>query len=101
MQHNCHEMLFQRLAAVTDRVKLALKEADPDVLRPLAEENENIMKELQEAGPCGDRNLLDRVQALCRQVLDVIMEIQHCQHEVSTQIKQVADGKKMIHAYVK
>ena len=100
MQHNRHEMLYQRLAAVTGRVKLALKETDPDVLRLLAEDHENIMKELQEAGPCGDRNLLDRVQALCRQAVDVITEIQLCQHEVSTQIKQITDGKKMIHAYV-
>ncbi len=100
MQHNRHEILYQRLAEVSDQVKLALNEADPDVLKHLTEENENIMKALREAGPCGDRNLLDMVQTLCRQVSDVITGIQRRQHEVSIQIKQITDGIKMIHAYV-
>ncbi len=44
--------------------------------------------------------LLGMLQALGRQVSDVITEIQQRQHEISIRIKEVADGKKMVHAYV-
>ncbi len=93
-------MLYQRLGAVTDRAKLALKEMDPDVLMSLAEDHQIVMKELQEAGISRDRQLLEQVQALSSQVRDVISEIRQQQLGISAQIRQLADGKKMIHAYV-
>ena len=93
-------MLYQRLAEITDRVRFALKETDPDALALLAEEHETIFKELQQAGSSPDERLLGMLQALGRQVSDVIMEIQQRQHEISVRIKEVADGKKMVHAYV-
>jgi hypothetical protein len=93
-------MLYLKLAAVTDQVRLALQEADPDVLSSLAEDHQAVMKELQEAGICRDRQLLEQVQALSHQVFDVISEIRQRQLGVSAQIRQLADGNKMIHAYV-
>ena len=100
MQHNPHEMLYLKLAAVTDQVRLALKEADPDMLTSLAEDHQTVMKELQEAGISRDGQLLEQVQVLSRQVCDVISEIRQRQLGVSTRIRQLSDGKKMIHAYV-
>ncbi len=92
--------LYRKLAEITDRVSLALKEADPDELMLLAEEQDTVVKDLQQAGICTDSRLLGRIQALSRQVSDVITEIQQWQHEVSTRIKQISDGRKLIHAYV-
>lgn len=101
MQHNQHEILYLRLAAVTHQVRLALKEADPDVLMSLAVDHQAVMKELQDAGVGRDEQLLEQVQALSRQVCDTISELRQRRQNVSTQIRQLADGKKMIHAYVK
>jgi hypothetical protein len=96
-----HEMLYRKLAEIADRVSFALKEADPDVLMLLAEAQDTVEKDLQQAGISTDSLLLGRVQALNRQVLDVISEIRQRQLGVSTQIRQLADGKKLVHAYVK
>ena len=101
MQHNIHEMLYLKLAAVTDQVRMALKEADPDVLASLAEDHQNVMKELQEAGVSSDTQLVKQIQMLGSQVFDVLSEIRQRQLDVSTQIRQLADGKKMVHAYIK
>ena len=101
MQHNIHEMLYLKLAAVTDQVRMALKEADPDVLVSLAEDHRNVMKELQEAGVSSDTQLVKQIQMLGSQVFDVLSEIRQRQLDVSTQIRQLADGKKMVHAYIK
>jgi hypothetical protein len=87
-------MLYLKLAAVTDQVRLALKEADPDKLMSLAEDHQTVMKELQDAGISRDRQLLEQIQALSSQVCDVISEIRQRQLGVSTQIRQLADGKK-------
>jgi len=95
-----HESLYRKLAEITDRVSLALKEADPDELMLLAEKQDTVVRELRQAGISADIRLLGRVQALSRQISDVIMEIQQCRHEVSTRIKQISDGRKLIHAYV-
>jgi len=95
-----HELLYRKLAEITDRVSLALKEADPDELMLLAEKQDTVVRELRQAGFCTDSSLLVRVLALSRQISDVIMEIQQCRHEVSTRIKQISDGRKLIHAYV-
>jgi hypothetical protein len=99
LQHNQHELLFLKLSALTDRVSLALNDADPDTLTSLAEDHQNLMKELQNAGTCMDMRLLEQVQALSRQVSEVIPEIRRRQLDVSARIRQLADGKKMIHAY--
>ena len=101
MQHNRHEMLYLKLAAITDQVRMALKEADPDVLTSLAEDHQNVMKELQEAGASSDTQIVKQIQMVSRQVFDVMSEIRQRQLSVSTQIRQLADGKKMVHAYVK
>lgn len=101
MQHNRHEMLYLKLAAITDQVRMALKEADPDVLTSLAEDHQNVMKELQEAGASSDTQIVKQIQMLSRQVFDVLSEIRQRQLDVSTQIRQLADGKKMVHAYIK
>ena len=101
MQHNRHEMLYLKLAAITDQVRMALKEADPDVLTSLAEDHQNVMKELQEAGASSDTQIVKQIQMVSRQVFDVMSEIRQRQLGVSTQIRQLADGKKMVHAYVK
>ncbi len=101
MQHNRHEMLYLKLATVTDQVRMALKEADPDVLMSLAEDHQNVMKEIQEAGASSDTQLVKQIQMLSRQVFDVMSEIRQRQLGVSTQIRQLADGKKMVHAYIK
>ena len=100
MPLDSHEMLYRKLADIADRVRFALKETDPDELALLAEEHETIVKELQQAGISPDERLLGMLQALGRQVSEVITEIQQCQHEISIRIKEVADGRKMIHAYV-
>jgi len=85
---------------VTDQVRLALEASDPDVLMSLAEDHHAIMKELQDAGITCDRQLLKQIQVLSRQVLDLMSEIRQRQIGVSTQIRQLADGKKMVRAYV-
>jgi len=95
-----HETLYRKLAEITDRVSFALTEADPDELMLLAEKQDIILRELRQAGICKDSRLLVRVLALSRQVSDVMTEIQLCRHEVSTRIRQISDGKKLIHAYV-
>lgn len=100
MQHDRYEMICVKLAAITDQVRLALKEADPDELTSLAEDHKTVMKELQEAGISKDKQPLELVQALSRQVNDVISEIRQRQMDVSTQIRQLAEGKKMVHAYI-
>jgi hypothetical protein len=97
---NHQEMLYRELAEIMDRTRLALQETDPDVLMLLAEDQTTVVKELQNAGISADSRLLVQVQALSRQVSDVIEEIQQCQHEVSTRIKQASDGRKLVHAYV-
>ena len=79
MQHNRHEILYLKLAAVTDQVRLALEEADPDVLTSLAEDHQAVMNALQEAGISRDRQLLEQVQALSGQVREVISEIRQRQ----------------------
>ena len=94
-------MLYLKLAAITDQVRMALKEADPDVLTSLAEDHQNVMKELQEAGASSDTQIVKQIQMVSRQVFDVMSEIRQRQLGVSTQIRQLADGKKMVHAYVK
>jgi hypothetical protein len=93
-------MLYRKLAEITDRVSLALKETDLDVLMLLAAEQDTVVRDLQQAGVSADSRLLDRIQALSRQVSDVMTEIQKCQQDISIRIKQVADGKKLVHAYV-
>ncbi len=93
-------MLYRKLAEFTDRVRFALKETDPDVLMLLAAEQDTLVRDLQQAGVSADSRLLGQVQALSRQVSDVITEIQQRQHDISIRIKQVADGKKLVQAYV-
>ena len=93
-------MLYRKLAEITDRVSLALKETDLDVLMILAAEQDTVVRDLQQVGVRADSRLLGRIQALSRQVSDVMTEIQQCQQDISIRIKQVADGKKLIHAYV-
>ena len=100
MQLDHHEMLYRDLAEIMDRTRLALKETEPEVLMLLAEGQNTVARELQKAAISPDSLLLGRIQALSRQVSDVIAEIQQCQYEVSTQIRLVADGRKLVHAYV-
>jgi hypothetical protein len=95
-----HEVLYQKLSEITDQVRFALKEADPDELMLLVEKQDTVARDLSQAGICTDSRLLDRILALNLQVSDVIKEIQKCQHDLSTRIKQVSDGRKLIHAYV-
>jgi hypothetical protein len=100
LQPDHHEMLYLKLADNADNVLLALKEADPDVLARLAEEHEVLVQDLHKTGILTDSHFLGRIQALNRQISEVISEIRQSQHEISSQIKQVADGKKLFHAYV-
>lgn len=100
MQHDRYEMICLKLAAITDQVRLALKEADPDVLTSLAEDHKAVMNALQEAGIRRDEQPLELVQALCCQANDVISEIRQRQMDVSTQIRRLAEGKKMVQAYI-
>ncbi|MBI5590623.1 MAG: hypothetical protein HY881_09090 [Deltaproteobacteria bacterium] len=100
MQPDQHESLYLKLAAITDQVRQALKEADPDKLASLAADHQTIMNALKTAGVCMDRQLLGQVQALNHQVFDVISEIRQRQADVSNQIQQLAGRKKMILAYV-
>jgi hypothetical protein len=95
-----HEMLYRDLEEIMDRTRLALKETDPDVLMLLAGEQNTVVRDLQKACISADSRLLGRIQALSRQVSDVIAEIQQCHYEISTQIRLVADGRKLVHAYV-
>lgn len=95
-----HEILCQKLAELADRAILALKEADPDVLMLLADEQGAVLRDLRQAGISTESCVSERLQALSRRVSDVITEIQQRRHEVFAQIKQVSDGKKMVHAYV-
>ena len=93
-------MLYRKLAEFTDRVRFALKETDPDVLMLLAAEQDTFVREIRKAGVSSDSRLLARIQALSRQVSDVMTEIQQCQHDINIRIKQVADGKKLVQAYI-
>jgi hypothetical protein len=95
-----HEMLYRKLSEFTDRVSVALKETDPDALMRMAAEQDTIVRGLRNAGVCADSHLLERIQALSRQVSDVMTEIQQRQHDIKIRIKQVADGNKLVHAYV-
>jgi ABC-type Fe3+-hydroxamate transport system substrate-binding protein len=95
-----HETLYMKLAELTDRVSGALKETDPDVLMLLAAEQDTVVKDLQQAGISADSRFLGQVQALSCKVSEVITEIQQRQHDISIRIKQVADGKKLVQAYV-
>jgi hypothetical protein len=95
-----HEILYRKLAEITDRISFALKETDPEVLMLLAAEQDTVVKDLQQAGIVTDSRLLGQVQEVSRQVSDVIKEIKQCQHDISIRIKQVSDGKKLVHAYV-
>jgi hypothetical protein len=95
-----HEVFYQKLAALTGRVSIALKEMDPDVLMFLADEQDMVVQEIQNAGAVADDRLLERVQALSGQVSDVITEIQQRQQDISIRIKRFADGRKLVHAYV-
>ena len=99
MQPDHHEMIYQKLAILTDRVCLALKEADPDVLNLLAKEQDLLLEDIEKAGIPRDIRLLGQIQALDRQVSNVISEIKQCQQEISTRIKEIADGKKLARAY--
>jgi hypothetical protein len=100
LQPDHHEVIYQKLTDNADRVRLALKEADPDVLTHFAEEHDGLVRDLQQAGICTESSLKGRIQALNRQISEVISEIQQSQHEISSRIKQVSDGKKLFHAYV-
>jgi vacuolar-type H+-ATPase subunit I/STV1 len=94
-------MIYQRLTDFTDRVCLALKEADPDpdVLCLLSEEQDALIEDFKKAGIPSDGHLTEQLQALNRRVSDVISEIQQFQQEISTRMKEVADGKKLARAY--
>lgn len=99
MQPDFHEILYQKLADVTDRVKLSLKDADPDILMLLAAEHSEIMENIHKAGLSKDSQIIDMVMCLRDQVADVITEIRLCKLEVSGEIKKISDGKKLVHAY--
>jgi hypothetical protein len=100
LPHKRHEKIYLKLSAVTEQVRLALKEADPDVLMGLAQAHEAVAKDLLEVGNSSDPALLDQVRALSCQVSDVISEMHQCQQGISAQIKQISDGKKLVTAYV-
>jgi hypothetical protein len=95
-----HEMLYRKLSEFTDRVSVALKETDPDILMCMAAEQDTLVRELRKAGVSADSRFLGRIQALSRQVSDVMTEIQQRQHDINIRIKQVGDGKKLVNAYV-
>lgn len=78
---------------------MALKDADPDELMSLAEEHHAVMSELLDIGACDDMKLFEQIQILHHQVKEVIAEIRNRQTDVLTQIQQMSDGKKMVHAY--
>jgi hypothetical protein len=101
LQPDPHEMIYQKLAVFTDRVCLALKEADPDpdVLCLLSEEQDALIEDFQKAGIPSDGHLAEQLQALDRRISDVISEIQQFQQEISTRMKEVADGRKLARAY--
>lgn len=99
MPHNPHEALYLRLAEITDRVRMALKDADPDELIFLAEEHRAAMKELLDIGTCNDMKLMEQIRLLHHQVQEVITEMRQRQMDVLAQIRQVSNSKKMVHAY--
>ncbi|MFZ3044797.1 MAG: hypothetical protein WA151_02695 [Desulfatirhabdiaceae bacterium] len=86
---------------MTKQVKAALKEMDLTEMMRLAEDHQQILDTLQDAGLCCDVNLIDMIQKLFGQVQDVIAEIRCCQNDVFNRMKQVSDGKKLMHAYSK
>ena len=78
---------------------MALKDADPDVLVSLADEHRTVMNELLDIGACNNTKLIEQIQSLHHQIQEVIAEIRQRQMDVLAQIRQVSDGKKMVHAY--
>ncbi len=99
LQPDCHAVLYLKLAEVTNRVQLSLREADPDMLMSLAEEQAEILEDILKAGLSQDSQIIDIVSCLRDQVADVITEIGLCKLDVSEEIKKISDGKKLIHAY--
>ncbi|GEM_PF-3180157 len=94
-----HEIIYGQLASVTERIALALKNVEPDELMALAEEHLQIMNALHEAGVCPDIRQLDQIQMLNSRISRLMADIRRCQHDISTRMKEIADGKKIMHAY--
>ncbi|MGD9976034.1 MAG: hypothetical protein AB7S77_23490 [Desulfatirhabdiaceae bacterium] len=94
-----HEIIYGQLASVTERIALALQNMEPDELMALAEDHQHIMNALHEAGTCTDVRLLDQIQMLNSRISQLMADIRHCQHDISTRMKEIADGKKIMHAY--
>lgn len=94
------EDLYCNLEKLMDRIRLSMHEdADPEILLFLAEEQKEILSELQQK--VDNKNfVMERGDSVNRQVSRIIGEIQHFQQEISTRIKQASDGKKMVKAYV-
>lgn len=94
------EHLFRKLEKMMDRVRLALQEdTDPETFKILAEEHEEILRELQLSGTGNNYGLLKRFEMLKSQIAEMMIEIQGYQKELSTRIRKMANGKKMVRAY--
>ena len=99
MQPDHHEMIYQRLVEFTERVCLALEEADPGELCLLSQEQDALIEDFQNADIPKDDQLIEQLHTLDRQISNVITKIQHCQQDISIRMKEVADGKKLARAY--
>ena len=99
MPSDLHSNLFRQLREVTSRIKKALGKNELDGLPEMMQAHQEIMLQLHQAGECKEPELLDLLTETNADVQTVIQKIGTMQTEIHTQMKTVANKKKLAGAY--
>lgn len=101
MPSDNHETIFQQLLEINDRLKSALESEDLEVLEELSESHENVMKQLEAAGPCEDTGLMELLSRTRDQILDTCNEMEIRQNALAERLNSIKNKQKLFDAYKK
>ncbi len=99
LQPETHEMVYDRLEEIDNRIRRLLLKDDPGELTEIIRIHAALAKRLKNIGPCLDIGLQSRLHEIHEQVLSTISEIQLKKLETIKRLRHVSDGKRLARAY--
>ena len=99
MSQENHRAMYNKLLAVTQRLKHAISQGNSEQLDELAREHQAVMAKLRQLGPSDDIDQLSLVKQLKDEVDDLVLLIAGAQDQLSEALASVGRRKKQASAY--